>query len=1395
MFARDEANRLTGFRLIHCITFFLVFASALSSEPEFRYLQSEDGLASGEINSIIQDQDGIIWLATPAGLISYNGYDYTNYRPEPGNTQSLPDKSITNLFIDSKKNLWIIAGKYLVRYIKSGNSFQLYHFEAKQETSINLISIAQSGDYLVVLSDKGLFYIALKDIDAPKHPLRKIQVPDSEYPVAPGYSDICSFGRDMYIIHNRPESAIVSKASLQLQDQGQDMILETENLMEITNNSINAIEYAGPHAALFIGTKKGLYSYYVNENRITRIPGITDKDILSLRYTSNNRLFLSTWGPELLFIDLHTGNIGNYSYDPYKPGTLLKSHINCLYEDFSGNLWAGHREQGISILNLYTKNFRTFRHDPLNNSSIAADNVTAIGGDENFIFIGLRYGGLQYTKKNTDINEFRPIMLNRNGVFVEFRGTVWDIEKISGSKFIAGTDIGLLSLYRKEGEWILEKFSDDPLLNQSIRKVKADKNNNIWCSVTNEGLVLIPDPGKNPKENYYLYRSDILNEESLTDNTITAITVDSNDRLWIGTINGLNLLKTSYGNINLSGNSRPELRFNRFMSETEFPGMLNNNEINFIYENHDGNIWVGTGGGGLNIWDPRSGLFSYITTVQGLPDNDVAGIITDERGILWISTSNGLVAFNQHSVNPVLYYYTKDDGLQGNRFNTNSLHRSLDGELFFGGDRGFTRFYPQYIRPSNIEPMLVFTDLMFGGESAGIGELVLDRRILDRHIDMTEKIVLPYRHKTFNIEVAVLHFQNPRGNYIRYKLRGYDKEWKIIPAYYRNIYYANLPPGDYTLQVQAINSNNVSAEEIKTLSIKVLKPWHLMWYTILGAILLMLVTIGVIIYAIYYRQRLLYERKIDKLAVKNAESKMMMLTNISHGIKTPLSLVIGPIDDIIQNSGEIKPELEKQLSLIRRNADYLSKIVNQLINIRRVPAGELTLFKQNTDIVKLMRDVVLNFHSYENSKQIKINLSIPNDRLYLKIDPHKIEEVFYNILSNAFNHTPINHNISIAFDILKNHWVNKNTEKQLKITIFNEGTPIDEKYKEKIFERFFKIKEYDEGTGIGLSFSKSLVEMHEGRIEVESIPEEGTAFHIILPYTGLDNDNTEETAVITNHKEISNNDILANIEFDDIEDKLKVVIVEDNDELRSFLKKVLSVTYECFDAANGVEGLRMVKKIMPDIVISDIIMPEKDGYELCRNIKDNTKTCHIPVILLSAKNTKEQIISGYSAGADAYVTKPFDINIIESQITELIKNRELIRKKYHDNNFIAPSNGQVLSKDDEFLQRFIDILKKNISDPEFNVTTMAETLNISPTQLYRKTKALTGYSSVELIKVVKLQKAYNLLLQRNNSVKEICYLSGFNNISYFIKCFKSQYGITPAQLKDNGSTEIIQNIQ
>ena len=1149
---------------------------------------------------------------------------------------------------------------------------------------------------------------------------------------------------------------------------------------------MNSIAYCPQNENLYFGTPNGVLV------APTRIPYdvketfFEGENVRQVYYASNRKIFVSVHKPELEYIDLHTGTTGKYGANPNVAGALLNSNILSMCEDFSGNLWIGHQGQGISILQLYKKPFITLRKIPDSKYSLNSNTVMCFENTGDQMLIGCRTGGLNIIDKSQlflQNPEFRKIEWPYNPQNTNWGDQTWDIQRQSDSLFWVGTGSGLFKLTKRVSGWKVEPFIGTPVIEDMVRKIYIDDNNNIWCGTFSTGLIFIPDPAKNPQGLNYSFTFDPTDPKSLSDNNIISIFVDSKKRMWVGTQNGLNLIDRTYDNLDLSGENSPRVSFKRFIASNREGNYLNNNEINDITENYDGRLWISTQGGGINIYDVENNQWKHITTKNGLPSNDILGCLPDESGNYWISTSRGLVKMNRINNDPEFKIFDINDGIQGDIFMVNSFFKSnTDGQLFFGGDNGFTCFYPSDIKSNTIKPKVAFTNLLIDNQEYNTGDTITPKMILENNLDLTPVIRLPFRYNTFKLGVASIHFQDPSKNKISYFLKGYHQNWMNIPANRQYIEFINLPAGNYELHVQAVSADNVLSEE-KIIAIEIAPPWYKAWYSIVIYIIIGVLLVTGFIILLIYKQRSEYLRQISELAVRNNENKMQFLTNIAHDLRTPLSLIIAPIEDLKLNFAGRNTTLDTHLNLISRNANYLLRLINQIIDFQKSEAGKLVLLPELTDVGKLICDVVTNFTGLELRRNVKVILNLPEVPVKVVTDIQKIEEILYNLLSNAFKNTPTGQKIEVSLTIDHNNDQGE-TIKSFRLVVFNEGSEIDDKHLPHIFDRFYKISEKAEGAGIGLSYTKSLVDLLKGTITVKSVPGKGVYFYVDLPAV-YDEYNPED--LVNEEKPLTLSDeLIIDTELIQPENKRKVVIIEDNLELLDFLNSIFSRTYDCLTANNGVEGLEIIKREKPAVVISDVTMPEMDGLAVIKEIKNNVETCHIPVILLTANNTGEARKIGFESGADAYVSKPFDIQLLLTQTERLVKNRELIRDKYKQQNFMVEIESHSY-KDADFVQNVKNLLEQHISEPDFNVNQLSVLLNISTTQLYRRLKQMTGYTPVEFIRIVRLQKAHALLNSGKNTVKEVCYLTGFNNLSYFIKCFKEQFGVTPASFRDHGT--------
>lgn len=1369
---------------------FIVSFTRICLGGDFRYLRTSEGMYNGEINAVAQDKSGKMWFATWAGITSYNGYDFQFFKPELGNPLSLPDKKVNSIFIDSKDNIWVSTLSGISVFRQSDQTFHTVLLEGLEKVKYYVFRICESKGHVIFHTNAGIFLLQNASDDLAHCRAKRLFLFEGTAK-SQAYVHYMDTYQDKLLLTSNADSYNPTRLVLsELEINDRDTLIRIQNII-ISKENIQTSVYSDKEHKIYLGTQAGMFELALETNRLGESTFFNAINIERLCLTSNQKLFASSPGPTLHFIDLVSKQTGTYLPDPMKTGSLLDDFITSLFADYSGNLWVGHQGQGLSILNLNQKEFHTFRRDPSNPKSMSGNIVMCFNGTKSELFVGLRQSGINLFSKNLEKNQkegFQLITYKGQPKSTSGFDRIWDIARESDSIFWVGSDGGLAKLQKTRNGWVYGTVGENPVYtNGTVRKVMVDKSGNIWFGTGNSGLFFLPALRKNPAGKYFQYAPNPDDPKSLSDGVIISMLLDRKNHFWIGTNNGLHLVTKSYSELDLSGNTKPDIQFKRYFADSPKKNYLNANEINCIYEDSDGKLWIATQGGGINILDTSSDNFSQLTTETGLPGNDVLGILPGKGSVKWISTNKGIVAVDLKNESKPFVYFNPSDGIQGSTFKVNSWFQSADGEMFFGGDNGFTRFYPEEIKFNPIPPRIGLTNLRiynYGNTLVQVGDTISRNNIMQTSLNSLDHLILPYSKNSFSIGVGVQHFQFPEGNKIKYKLDGYIDRWITVPATSSNVYFTELPDGSYTLHISALSADNVEAETQRTLSITILPPWYKTWYFRFALFILFLALVS---YAIQYmngRQRLAFQKKLDAVTFESNENKMRFLTNIAHELRTPLSLVIAPIEDMMQNYTEIDKKWKNHLTLIYRNSNYLLTLINQIIDFRKLNAGKLQLNLQPTDIVFLVDEVVSNFKGLESRRKTKLQTELPKQSLWVEIDRQKIEEVLYNLLSNAFKHTGESGTIDVSLTFTAKS--GEGTSDQIRISVFNEGKDISDEDKIKIFERFYKVSEKVDGAGIGLSFSKSLVEMHHGNILVESVAGRGVVFHVDLPF-----DTVQYAPPAEIRNTIEQPDTAVKDDTGQSEPVIKarentLVIVEDNLDLRTFLKNALSEIYICHEAGDGKEGYELISKIIPDIVISDVVMPRMDGYEMCKKIKDNGKTCHIPVILLTANNATDHVIAGYETGADAYVTKPFDMSIIKAQISRLIRNRELIREKYLTQNFMVEVSNSSLSKDDEFIVKLRQMLESNLSETDFNVARLSSDMNISTTHLYRKLKALTGLSPVEFIRVFKLQKACELLNNTNYSIKEIGYGLGFNNLSYFVKCFREQFGVTPSSFRQKG---------
>jgi len=732
--------------------------------------------------------------------------------------------------------------------------------------------------------------------------------------------------------------------------------------------------------------------------------------------------------------------------------------------------------------------------------------------------------------------------------------------------------------------------------------------------------------------------------------------------------------------------------------------------------------------------------------------------------------------------------YDEPDGLQGKEFNERAACRTQSGELLFGGAQGFNIFRPQDININRREPTVVFTNLDIYNTPVKVNEKINGRILLKESIAGTDEIVLKAREKMFSVEFAALDYFQPVKNRYKYRLEGFDNEWMESDAALRKATYTNLNQGSYVFRVVASNNDGTWNETGASLAITVQPPfWKsrtaFVLYFLAVALLLFLLR-----FVVLERERMKFRAQQEKQEADRRHEidmlKIKFITNISHEFRTPLSLIITPMEKILRNVD--KPELQHQLSFVYRNARRLLNLVNQLLDFRRLEFQQLKLYPSRGDIVAFAREITGSFSDLAEKKNIALHFETRLESLQTLFDHDKVEKIIFNLLSNAFKFTPEKGKITVTLSQESNPLSTDGngdpSATWVLIRVADTGIGIPKDKQEKVFEQFFQDEIspmlINQGTGIGLSLVSEFVKLHKGRITLESEVGKGSCFTVMLPVT-LESVWAETTQA--NAQVVMENSGPSTGTARNPKDRQTVLIVEDNDDFLFYLKDNLKARYTILEASDGITGLKLARDRTPDLVVSDIMMPGMDGIELCRAIKNDRHTSHIPVILLTARTSDAQRMEGFEIGADEYITKPFSFEILESRIKNLIHQRETVRKSFQKRVELTPSEIQITSLDEKLIQKAMAIVEHNMSNPGFSVDRLAKEIGMSRVHLYKKLTSLTGKSPIEFIRVIRLKRAARLLEKSQMSIAEIAYQVGFNNPKYFARYFREEYRMLPSE--------------
>jgi signal transduction histidine kinase/DNA-binding response OmpR family regulator/ligand-binding sensor domain-containing protein len=1389
----------------------------LQGQLQLNQISQVKGLSQNTINSIIQDKDGFLWIATYNGINKYDGYSMDYYSL----SNSLSSNLIHNLFEDRDGNIWAGTSESGINRINPNtkkivtffnNSTRRRDFKNTPYFNPSLHQAA-SGIFFYYSPEGGYNFFGISDEDVIIDYVKNIRLKSSDSSinlVKPSQS-----GKHWFFSSGK--GIKLSQANITDEAGKIELNLLNSNIIDSIFNDGYVIDFHeySKNKLYFISNKLELVEIKLNNDlQIISKKEIkifdNSKDISNIDYNLVNVLndnkngFWIGVNDVLINYNVVTGEIFDISYTGNN--RLENKKIKRLYVDKFNILWVGTYDSGLFKIDFENKTFlssssflekEALYNEPFHKMSIKAmceDNKGNIwlGTEGNGGIAKIKVDHLNHSLSNSKQKKWVFDYLNTNEKLQKKPFT--QIKKLlsdSKGNIWVGSNTGLGKIQPlTSNTYKTEVFETIDTLCNPVFAIEEDHLGAIWAGYFGNGLLKLTSNSNTGKYDSRTYKHDPKNAESLSNNIIRVITEDSDKNLWIGTALGLNKLKS---------NKDGSLVFERFFNKKNDDKSLSNDHVLDIFQSKSGIIYVGTFGGGLNeisLSEDNEYLFKRYTTQEGLPSDVVYQITEDSKGNLWMMHIRGMSRLNLASGE--INYFEKSSVMEVDEFRDNSMLKTSSGIIVGGTISGLSFFDPDKMAKNTTKPQLIITDFKISNEPVKVLEKKNGRVILDKNINQTDKIELPFNLNSFEFVFSSIHFSDSEKNQYKHILEGFDKKWQLSTGDERRFAsYTNIPPGDYIFKVYGSNSSGIWTDEPKTISISINNPW----YFTPPAILIFLVLITTIIY-VFVKIRLNQIQLENKLNIKNAvhkkseelnQMKLQFFTNISHELRTPLTLIVGPLEQIMRGNINLK-ELTKLNSIMHKNSNRLLKLINQLLDFRKAESGNLNLMVQNDDLVYFVKDIFAAFEEIAFEKKIKFLFLSSEKQILAWFDNDKIEKILYNLLSNAFKFTPKGKSIKINIET-----ENIGDEPHAIIKIIDYGIGIPEEELKSIFERYYQSRNesisYEKGSGLGLAYVKHLVKIHKGEINIKSKLHQGTTCTISLPISKAaysensiielqpqkyDFNYTTVGINVLKEKQLNPNKIVKN----DIEHSPEtplILIVEDNKELREYLAAFFSYDFRVLTANNGLEGLELTKTKAPDIIISDLMMPEMSGIEMCKIIKTDINTSHIPVIILTAKIGIENEKEGLETGADEYILKPFDIEILKLRLNNILRTKQQWIQKFKLNSSSKTWRELSNKLDQKFIKKSIEIVQKNMDNTNFSVEQFALDIGMSRSALFLKIKSITRQSSSEFIRTIRINNAAKLIKSRRYSISEIIYMVGFSDPKYFRTCFKKQFGTLPSE--------------
>ncbi len=1356
---------------------------------KFENLNTIDGLSSSTCMAIFQDSDGFMWFGTIDGLNKYDGYGFEIYRSILNDSTSISNNRINTIAEDKYGNLWVGTSNGLNFLDKKTNKFHRINLYGEQSLSrsprkiINDLLYDSVTNKLWIATNNGVIKIDLQD-----NPINSEKLNLSYYYNKAVNTNSLDNNSVNFIIKDSKNALwfVTNGQYLNRYDPDNDNFERVHINVSVPYelNHIPKTVYIDSNDDFWIGNNlSNIILWTKNDNKFTPI-SLVDGDIpiRDFHLDKNGTVWLSTDGHGLfLFNGEEKKAVQNILNDPFDPFSIPNDKPSVIYEDDNGILWIGSYDKGVSKLDPSKYFFGHYYYQPNNPNGLNEKIVQSVLEDsKERIWISAYNGGLNlFDEENISYKHFSHDPRNPNSL--SSNKILYTFESSSGHIWVCTLDGGVNKFdpELKTFNRYLHNSSDPNSIGESsVWTGVEDNRHRLWFGLRTEGLSLLDQSTGRFKN----YKNTIQNDNGLASNFVFFLYIDSKNRLLIGTSLGLNFIELK----KLEEFAPEQIQFEQ-IKENGIEG----NGINYIKEDHLGNIWLGTDNGIFKLDSDLKVIRSY-TTKNELPNNLVVGIKEDNNHNLWITTKSGLSQLNPNTHQ--FRNFNEHDGLQGPEYQSKSIEKTKDGRIIIGGINGFNVFDPNNFQLDSVPKLRPYiTSFKLNNTKIYPSDSVNGRVLLNKAINEVRDITLKYDENYISFEFVALHYENPELVQYAYKMDGLDDNF-IDTGNNRVVNLSNLKPGDYSFEVKASLDGQWEDAESSRIDIKILPPfWQTWWMKIIY-----LIVGGLILWALinFYtlKVKASQRRELDQM-------KLEFFVNVSHEFRTPLTLILNPVDKILSSITD-SDQIKSSAITIQRSARRLLHLVNQLLDYRKMDVGMSPLQLEKGNIVKFCNDIFSLFEPLATKKELKYTFESDTKNITTLFDFDKVEKIITNLISNAIKFTDRGGSISVSVNKRSSKgngkpgfWSKKESfNEYVEIVITDSGVGLDKEQLKNIFRRFYHPDSTTSGTGIGLNFTKALVGIHKGEIMVESQRKKGSKFTVKLPINyDLEPENVENikneflinsmNAVDYEMSIASEEPNTSVINESDANKKLPtVLIVEDNNELRRHLASDLQNDYIIKEAANGSKGLKIAKKIFPDLIISDVMMPKMDGFELCKEIKMDFDTCHIPVLLLTARSLDNDRIEGYESGADGYLAKPFVTSVLKARISNLLATKNRLRERFSEIGGIFSSSEVTTNNMDEvFLDKATKNIIENISNVDFKQEDLSKELGIGRSQLYRKINSLTGNNPSHFIRTIRLRYASELLQSNQYTIKEITYMSGFNSTAYFSKTFRELFNMTPTE--------------